>query len=372
MDGLKEEWLIWDRRFQNGYNSLEQRLKINEEATGRVLHLDLETKQRAAAINKHLQDETDGVKHRIQLLERALSQMVQLDEQVRDLTASNRDLKDKILLLEREGTHRDKENNRFKDRVMQLDEQVQDLTASGRDLKEDNNELKDRTLQLEREGTHRDEENSRLKYRVLQLERGCTRRDEENDGLKDRILQLEQEGSRRDELIQLVDERLEGKLEDQDDGLKGTQLEKMSEMASLKSEPYARASLTFGIASSEASEPTTEEGRTLIQQQLQPNAANEDVEVLGVLIKAQAPSTRLEDHLRYSGQAFTRYETEAVRAFVNGLQHEYRIPLYNKLDEHGEWTWQAAQEEGHRLVEARKKKRMRWSSRLMNRPSQPS
>ena len=221
MAGLKEEWLIWDRRFQNGYNSLEQRLKINEEATGRVLHLDLETKQRAAAINKHLQDETDGVKHRIQLLERALSQMVQLDEQVRDLTASNRDLKDKILLLEREGTHRDKENNRLKDRVMQLDEQVQDLTACGRDLKEDNNELKDRTLQLEQEGTHRDEENSRLKYRVLQLERGCTRRDEENDGLKDRILQLEQEGSRRDELIQLDYKRLEGKLEDQDDGLKG-------------------------------------------------------------------------------------------------------------------------------------------------------
>ncbi len=96
----------------------------------------------------------------------------------------------------------------------------------------------------------------------------------------------------------------------------------------------------------------------------QPNAAHQDIEVLGVLIRAQAFSTPLENHLRYAEKVFKRYEIEAVQAFVSGLQELYRTPLENKLEEHDDWTWQAAIEEGYRMVAGEKKTRTR-SARLM-------
>ena len=90
-----------------------------------------------------------------------------------------------------------------------------------------------------------------------------------------------------------------------------------------------------------------------------------------MLIKAQTSLARFEDHLRYHEQVFRRYEAEAVRAFVSGLKAEYRTPLRNKLEEHGEWSWQAALDEGYRMVEAEKKS-VRRSARLMVGSSQPS
>ena len=108
------------------------------------------------------------------------------------------------------------------------------------------------------------------------------------------------------------------------------------------------------------------------QQQQQPNAAHQDVEVQGVLIKAQASSTPFEDHLKYAEKVFKRYETEAVQAFVGSAQEKYRVQLGNKLQEHGEWTWQAAREEGYRMLEAEKKKTKRRSARLLAGSFQPS
>ena len=107
------------------------------------------------------------------------------------------------------------------------------------------------------------------------------------------------------------------------------------------------------------------------QQQLLPNAVHQDIEVQSVTIKAQSSSTLLENHLRYTEKAVKRYETEAVQAFVSGLQEQYRIPLGNKLEEHDEWTWQVAMEEGYKMVEGEKKTRRR-SARLMSGAFQPS
>lgn len=107
------------------------------------------------------------------------------------------------------------------------------------------------------------------------------------------------------------------------------------------------------------------------KEQQKPNAADQDTEVQGVLIQAQTSSTLFEDHLRYAEKAFKRYETEAVQAFMSGVQEEYRIPLGKKLEEHGGWTWQAAIEEGYRMVAAGKKTKRR-SARLVAGSSQPS
>lgn len=116
MAGPKEEWLIWDSRFQFGYSCLNQRLKNNEEATQQVVQLDQQTKHLAAR-SKQLQEGNEGLKDRIQLLERASHQITQLDEQVQDLTASSKSLKeennelnDRILQLEQEGSSRDQED----------------------------------------------------------------------------------------------------------------------------------------------------------------------------------------------------------------------------------------------------------------------
>ena len=116
MAGPKEEWLIWDRRFQFGYSCLDQRLKTNEEATQQAAQLDQNTKY-LAATSKHLEDANKGLRDRVQKLEQAVCQITKLDEQIQDLTASSRSLKeennvlnDRILQLEQEGTHRDQEN----------------------------------------------------------------------------------------------------------------------------------------------------------------------------------------------------------------------------------------------------------------------
>ena len=116
MAGPKEEWLIWDRRFQFGYSCLNQRLKNNEEATQQIVQLDRKIEQLAAS-SKHLGEASDGLGDRIQKLEQAPCHIAQLDERIQDLTASSRTLKeenkalnDRILRLEQEGTRRDQEH----------------------------------------------------------------------------------------------------------------------------------------------------------------------------------------------------------------------------------------------------------------------
>ena len=99
-------------------------------------------------------------------------------------------------------------------------------------------------------------------------------------------------------------------------------------------------------------------------KQQQPNVTSSEVEVQGMLIKAQLPFTLFEDHLRYAEKAFQQLETEAVRAFVNSVQEGYRTRLRHKLEEDGEWTWQAARDEGDRIVQTEKKAKRR-SARLM-------
>ena len=103
----------------------------------------------------------------------------------------------------------------------------------------------------------------------------------------------------------------------------------------------------------------------------QPNAVNRDIEVRGVLIKAQGSFTLFEDHLRYAEEAFRRHETEAVQAFVNSIQDSYRISLGKKLEELGDWTWQAVREESYRILETEKKAKRR-SARLLAVSAQPS
>ena len=138
---------------------------------------------------------------------------------------------------------------------------------------------------------------------------------------------------------------------------------------------YVEVPVTFDTASRELSQATTEDDRMLVnqltEQQRHTSATHQDIEVQGVLIKAQTPSTLFEDHLRYAEKAFKRHENEAVQAFVSGTQEAYRIPLEKKLEEHGQWTWQAAMEEGQRMVEAQKKT-MRRSARFMAGTYQPS
>lgn len=148
----------------------------------------------------------------------------------------------------------------------------------------------------------------------------------------------------------------------------------VSQKASL---PNTEVLVTFSIASRGISEATTEDDWMPInqpakqQQQQQPNGFHHGIEVQGVLIKAQGPFTPFEDHLRYAEKAFKQYEVEVVQAFVTGVQEEYRVPLGNKLDEHGEWTWQAAREEGYRIIDTEKKAKRR-SARLMAVSSQLS
>lgn len=135
--------------------------------------------------------------------------------------------------------------------------------------------------------------------------------------------------------------------------------------------------VTFGLAR-EQSPAITEDASMLVnrhaKKQQQPNpavAAQQDVGFRGVLVKPQAASTRFEDHLRHAETAFKKHETEAVKAFLSSVREEYRIPLGDKLEGRGEWTWQAAKEEGKRIVEAESKTQRR-SARLMIGTSRPS
>ena len=105
-------------------------------------------------------------------------------------------------------------------------------------------------------------------------------------------------------------------------------------------------------------------------KQQQSDAIHQNTESDGVLIKAQASGTPLEDHLRYAENLFRRHETEAVRAFVSSLREKYRIRLGNKLEEYGDWTWLAAREESVRILEA-EHKTIRRSARLMGGSVQP-
>ena len=90
-----------------------------------------------------------------------------------------------------------------------------------------------------------------------------------------------------------------------------------------------------GIASTRTSQATTEDESMPVQKyaQQQPKAAHQDIEVQGALIKAQAPFTRFENHLRYAEKAFRRHETEALQTFVSSVQEEYRTFLSNSLEE---------------------------------------
>ncbi len=116
MAGPKEEWFIWDGRFQFGFSCLNKRLEINEEAVQRILQLDHQTEQLAAS-SKQLQEDNGVLRDRIQQLEQASHQITQLDEQIQDLTASctqlkeeNNGLNDKILQLEQESSYQDQKN----------------------------------------------------------------------------------------------------------------------------------------------------------------------------------------------------------------------------------------------------------------------
>ena len=135
-------------------------------------------------------------------------------------------------------------------------------------------------------------------------------------------------------------------------------------------------SVTFGTASRRKSQPSTEDEDERMpvnqpaKQQQKPHTPQPDIEVHGMLIKAQAPFTLFEDHLRYAEKAFKRLETEAVQAFVGSVQEGYRTLLTHQLGGHGEWTWQAAKEEGYRIVDSEKKAKRR-SARLMATSSQP-
>lgn len=127
----------------------------------------------------------------------------------------------------------------------------------------------------------------------------------------------------------------------------------------------------LGIVSERFSQATTDDDDEMVlvsqhanKQQQQPNATTPDVEVQGMFIKAQPPFTLFEDHLRYAEKAFQQLETEAVRAFVSSVQEGYRARLRHKLEGDGEWTWQAAMEEGYRIVNSETKAKRR-SARLM-------
>ena len=140
--------------------------------------------------------------------------------------------------------------------------------------------------------------------------------------------------------------------------------------------PDAEVSVMLGIVSGRLSQATTEDDDERVStsqhaKQQQPNATTPDVEVQGMLIKAQTPFTSFEDHLRYAEKAFQQLETEAVRAFVSSIQVGYQTRLRHKLEEDGEWTWQAAMEEGYRIVQSEKKAKRR-SARLMAASSHPS
>lgn len=133
MAGPKEDWLMWDRRFQLGYGVLNQRLKINEEATQQITQLVQQNKNLASSI-KHLQEDNDGLRDRIQQLEKQASHKhAQLDEQIQDLTASsgnfkdeNKDLNDRILQLKQEGTHRDQQNRLIQGQLKEKLEALED------------------------------------------------------------------------------------------------------------------------------------------------------------------------------------------------------------------------------------------------------
>lgn len=146
MAGPKEEWLIWDRRFQFGYSCLNQRLKNNEEATQQIAQLDQETKHLAAS-TKQLQEGNDALRDRIQRFEQASHQITQLDEQVQDLTASSRSLKeennelnDRILQLEQEGNSRDRENllvqEQLREKLSMLEEDLKSVFVTMRGMNE--------------------------------------------------------------------------------------------------------------------------------------------------------------------------------------------------------------------------------------------
>lgn len=133
MAGPKEEWEIWDRRFQFSYSCLNERLKTNEEATQQ---LDQKTENLAAS-SKHLEETNDGLKDSVQKLEQASCRIAQLDRQVQDLTASSRSLKeensvfnDRILQLEQEGTRREQENRLAQEQLKEkMSAQEQDFRS---------------------------------------------------------------------------------------------------------------------------------------------------------------------------------------------------------------------------------------------------
>ena len=116
MTGPKEEWLIWNMRFQLGFSSLDQRLKKVEERTLQGPQPGQQNDDLKSSSSKRLQEDNDGSRNKTQQLEPASDRVTQLDEQVQDLIASskqskeeNKVLSDRILQLEQEGTRRDQE-----------------------------------------------------------------------------------------------------------------------------------------------------------------------------------------------------------------------------------------------------------------------
>lgn len=165
MAGLKEEYFMWDQRFQLGYNCLDRRLQdTNERAMQQIAQLNEQNKQ-LAAITKQVQEDNSSLRDRIQQLEQTSSRMPKFDNQIQDLAAStkqlqknNSSLRDRIQQLEQTSPGI-LQLEQTSTRITQLDEQIQDLAASSSDLKEQSNDSNYRILQIEQEGTHRDQEN---------------------------------------------------------------------------------------------------------------------------------------------------------------------------------------------------------------------
>ena len=281
-----------------------------------------------------------------------------LNERLKTNEEATRQLDHKTQNLAANGKHLEETNDGLKDRVQkleqascqiaQLDQQVQDLTASSRSLKEENNVLNDRMLQLEQEGTHREQEN-----RLAQ------------EQLKEKISAQEQDF--RSVIVAMRGMHEIGSAERAQRGEEIQQLR--SQVEALIASRLNHRGNTHGQLSQATTEH--EDERIPVNQhvkQQQPNTPHADIEVQGMLIKPQAPSTPFEDHLWYAGNVFRQHETEAVEAFLGSIQERYRKLLIHKLEERGEWTWQAAREEGHRIIHTERKAKSRSAS-LMTTPS---
>ena len=148
MTGPKEEWLIWNMRFQLGFSSLDQRLKKVEERRLQVPQPGQQNDDLKSSSSKRLQEDNDGSRNKTQQLEPASDRITRLDEQDQDMIASskhskeeNKVLSDRILQLEQEGTRRDQESElvrQLKAKVAVLEEDFKSVISTIKRMDETN------------------------------------------------------------------------------------------------------------------------------------------------------------------------------------------------------------------------------------------